>query len=707
MLIHRIKRLNHSSTSIKRVRFYTTFLMVAFFINCSFHATFGQSLSEIRSYLKTNLKYEKDSSATYLDQYQVELKHVNDSCIVAEYYQLFGQWNHFHGKRNTALSSLQKAKQIIDSEPRSAHSDSIRCIIYYSLADQYSYAGETKVAADISKQAVEICDQAVRLVDRSNSNYGAALNHLDIGAYAEALHYMSKTYALDLQSADSSLITADLNTMGKIAELMFDYKQANQYYFQSLRYVPQDAKSEALSLKKKLIRFRNIGTNYLHTTQFDSAYYFLNNSLELSAQVNDSLESGQCYAILADYHSRIGNKKEAISNGKKALSYYNENHERLQNSVELTLAATRSDHTSIETINRIIEYAKKIKDKNILARGYNLRSQVYSNLGQAKLALADLKTSQKMREERMELANNYQTEQLKFDTELLQNQHQIAKLEHQKIREEQRNELLVARGLAIGVGILGLLGALFVFFRYRSKLNVLALKSKQLEQEKTFALQLTEMQAETFRAQMNPHFMFNSLNSINKYILTNEPRIASKYLTKFAALMRLILDHAKERLVPIKDEIRSMELYMQLEQMRSKQSFDIEINLDKNLEHILVPPMLFQPFLENAIWHGLNQLRERRGKIITSISKEQEHVLIRVEDNGIGRKEAKALKTKTTTKKRISQGIKITKNRLQLIKQMHQAEASMSIFDIEEDHQTGTIVEIRIPLILEPKIAHE
>ncbi len=212
---------------------------------------------------------------------------------------------------------------------------------------------------------------------------------------------------------------------------------------------------------------------------------------------------------------------------------------------------------------------------------------------------------------------------------------------------------------------------------------------------------LMEMEMTSLRAQMNPHFMFNSLNSIKHFIIKNDTKDASRYLSKFSQLMRLILQNSQKAMVNLSNELRALELYIQLEQLRFIRKFDYHIHVDPEIRQLQIdiPPMILQPYVENAIWHGLLHKHEE-GTINIDIRKQNESLLIAIEDNGVGRKKARELKSRSAIKHK-SYGMQITSNRLKLVEMLHQLKTDIYIHDLVDEQGTakGTRVEITLPLI--------
>lgn len=230
------------------------------------------------------------------------------------------------------------------------------------------------------------------------------------------------------------------------------------------------------------------------------------------------------------------------------------------------------------------------------------------------------------------------------------------------------------------------------------------LKTNQIKKEealKTFyAKQLAEVEMKALRAQMNPHFIFNSLNSVQKFILKNDSFSASQYLTKFSRLIRLILDHSNQNYVLLQNEIDLLKIYIEIEDLRFDKNFDYEISIDENIEtdSIQIPSMIIQPFIENAIWHGLLH-KETKGKLILQFKKsDSDCIKVIIEDNGIGREKAAELKSKQLLKKK-SYGMQITENRIEILNKTQNQSTICNVYDLKDNKNQaiGTKIEIIIP----------
>jgi ligand-binding sensor domain-containing protein len=214
-----------------------------------------------------------------------------------------------------------------------------------------------------------------------------------------------------------------------------------------------------------------------------------------------------------------------------------------------------------------------------------------------------------------------------------------------------------------------------------------------------FNKQLAQAETKALRAQMNPHFIFNSLNSINSFVIDQKHEIASDYLIKFSKLIRLILDNSRSEMISIEKELETLKLYVFLEAARFDNKFkcDYKIAADVNTNSIMIPPMLLQPFVENAIWHGLMQ-KSGEGNILIEIKKQNEEFLsISITDDGIGREKAAEIKSKSATHK--SHGLKVTSQRIEMMNKLNSTGARVNIFDLKDGDgkALGTKVELIIP----------
>ncbi len=244
--------------------------------------------------------------------------------------------------------------------------------------------------------------------------------------------------------------------------------------------------------------------------------------------------------------------------------------------------------------------------------------------------------------------------------------------------------------------LLALLAAGIIYAVFRRRVAAVREREKI---KAAYEKKIAEVEMSSLRAQMNPHFMFNSLNSINNFILKNDPENASGYLTKFSRLMRLILENSRSEWVSLENELKALELYTELEALRFENSFtySIQARNDVDVETTMVPPMIIQPYVENAIWHGLMHRKEPGSALLIEVWKMDGAVYIKIEDNGIGREEAARRKSKSALSQK-SHGMKITAQRLDIVNKLYNAGAKVEITDLKDQdgRPAGTHVLLKL-----------
>jgi two-component sensor histidine kinase len=258
----------------------------------------------------------------------------------------------------------------------------------------------------------------------------------------------------------------------------------------------------------------------------------------------------------------------------------------------------------------------------------------------------------------------------------------------------------------ISLMVLLAIALLYALYRYRlaqqtlkSRLKAEEALRKQREAEYQQRIAQTEIAA--LRAQMNPHFIFNCLNSIQYFAANNDAEAASDYLTKFSRLIRLVLENSRSEKVTLANELETLRLYIDMEAMRfgKKLAYELTIAPDLDLDSLSIPPLLIQPFVENAIWHGL--MHKRQGGTVRIVVEQPEKQLLRITitDDGIGRARAAEIKSKSVTRHK-SFGMKVTAERIEQINKLYQTHTRVSIYDLTDPQgePLGTQVVVEIPV---------
>lgn len=246
--------------------------------------------------------------------------------------------------------------------------------------------------------------------------------------------------------------------------------------------------------------------------------------------------------------------------------------------------------------------------------------------------------------------------------------------------------------------VLLIAGIIYALYRFRIK------QVRKKEQLKTqYEKKLANVEMSALLAQMNPHFLFNCLNSIDSYIIKNESRKASEYLNSFARLMRLILQNSRSNYISLKDEIETLELYLQMEGLRFRDQFQYEIKIITQTDTgaIVIPPMLIQPYVENAIWHGLMNKQDGTPRKVELLMEERgSNLYCVIQDNGIGRAKAQVVKSHRLSGKKRSMGMQITRDRIEIINKLYDVNTCVTVTDLVDatGNAQGTRVELMIPL---------
>ncbi|MES2762302.1 MAG: two-component regulator propeller domain-containing protein [Bacteroidota bacterium] len=243
---------------------------------------------------------------------------------------------------------------------------------------------------------------------------------------------------------------------------------------------------------------------------------------------------------------------------------------------------------------------------------------------------------------------------------------------------------------------MGVLIVVIIFMIVKNRLD----KIRKREQEKTeLQNKIANTELKALRAQMNPHFIFNAINSVQYFMTNNDPESSQKYLSKFAKLIRYVMDNSKPSSIPLEKELEALKLYIDLEALRFENRFEYELRVDKEIDinYVQIPSMLIQPYIENAIWHGLMH-KKGNGKLNIHIHMYGTVLTCIIEDNGIGRGRSKEIRSSESVTYHKSFGMSVTKERLEIISRLNNINPQINVIDLYENNiASGTRVEISIP----------
>ncbi|MFH1321981.1 MAG: tetratricopeptide repeat protein [Bacteroidota bacterium] len=612
---------------------------------------------------KLNNKNEEAMALFYLgfilskqEKYEKALKHFQRSLVIYEKSNnikkiamtLFniGLIYNYWGNYEKAIELYQKSliiNQELDDKQEIAK-------ILNNLGLIYDYLGNYE-------KAIEFYQRSLKIKEGTGNKQGIAATLGNIGLvysdwsnYEKSLEYHQKSLQLYSELGNNKGIANSLNNIGLIYSNLGNDKKALEYYQNSLKIYKDSDNKKGIANS-----LNNIGLIYFDLGNYEKALIYYQNSLEIKEELGDNQG-------IVNSLNNIGNIYKKIGNYKNALEYFIKSYQ----------------------IAKSNNFTQSIMDN------YISFSETYSLIGDAKNALEYFKQytvikdsifNQESQKQITELQTKYETEKKEKEIELLTKDKALKEAEIKK----QRIFFLLGFITVIFISLL-----LYIYFR-----------TKETKKRNSLQQELNKYMQKVLTQQMNPHFIFNTLNSIQYYILQNDKKSSTKYLTMFAKLMRITLDNSQHHTIPIKDELNALNLYLELETLRFEKKFDYVIKVDKNsdLLNYKIPTLLIQPYVENAIWHGLMHKQEK-GKVTVELNLKDNNIICCIEDNGIGREKAKEIKNKKTHTHK-SLGTKITETRLNLINSLYGSNMNIKYIDLKDEMgiAKGTKVEICVPVM--------
>lgn len=609
---------------------------------------------------------------------------------------------------------------------------------YKNKAQNYHALSQDSMAMLMYDKAIALQTELKSWNELGRTTFNKGLIYFGNSQYEEANSCNLKAYEIFEREKDSFLMGVVLNSIGINQMYRSLYPEALDTYLKAARIYEAIENIENIRYASILT---NIGILYSRLDKYDLSLEYHNKSLELCKTMDYKI--GEANASIS-----IGNLYDTLEQHEKALSYYQEALGMMTEIKNLNGIASARSNIGItynnlkrydEAINEL-EHAKSLfEDLNnihnlsivhecigqaLLENPNRSKAQLYEAKSNFNKALSYAKKSQSIQRESSVLENiskanaflnNYESaygeymKAIKLRDSFLstEKKEEIAKLEakyeyekkeatlkanhdkEQAVKEAEISRQKIIKNVSIlgGSGII--CASLIGFMLYKRKQQAHA-KAK----EASFNLKVSDTELKALRAQMNPHFIFNSLNSILDYIAKNDTENATNYLTKFSKLMRETLEKSRENEITLNEDITILKTYMDIENKRSNYNFEYTIHIDKDLdpENTLIPPMILQPFVENSIIHGLRGI-EKNGRITISFNVKDDMLVCTVEDNGIGRQKSSTLKTDSHKQ---SLGMSITKSRIDILNKKRNTNGTVDIID----QSKGTKIEVKLPLTL-------
>jgi tetratricopeptide (TPR) repeat protein len=491
-------------------------------------------------------------------------------------------------------------------------------------------------------------------------------------------------HLIALQVADSlGLADHKVTALSNIATVytkLGNRAKAKEYYFEC---VAMGRTKQPTSIAPVLA---NLGNLYYYEKEYDSALYYLNSSLQLLKKSGDKAGIGYGLNNIAGIYLETGNTPKAIQGYLEALSINREtgNNTGVAN-VNGNLAECYIKTGEFEKALRCAlashALSKDINEPSATLHSYQLLAQIYSAKKDFETATHYMALESAMKDSLAANENQKQMAEMlvKFDTE--KREAALKKLSDQN--KIQALSISNSRYLLLSLGsllVLVLVAGALIFRQNK-------LRSKQRS---------IELEQKLLRSQMNPHFIFNSLQAIQNFIFTHDKKEAAKYLSAFAHVIRAVLENSRLEQIPLEKEISLLEKYLQLQKLRFGERFDYELHIDPelDLENTLIPPMLSQPFIENAVEHGMGKI-ETGGKIDIYFRQESKYLLLEIIDNGNGMQQEE-----TVVKEHHSLAMIITKERIALLNKKKEQKTIFTLADAfpERTERRGVKVSFQLAM---------
>ncbi len=559
------------------------------------------------------------------------------------------------GRAYRDISEFSKALKLFQEALKvSEDSENVEFRVYSlnMISVVFRRSDAIKSALDYSQEALELAETVENPSDGLKRSINVSLNSIGniyqtLEQYDLAIDKFSQSIKLEKELGNKLGLAINYQNIGECYEAQGKLDLALNSFNTSLRF-----NEEINSEKGKVICNSSIAHVYVHQERIDEAIQILKNTLTKAIALGDQKIITSVYVNLGFAFLKNGNYSEAKNNLTKSLEIatkYNLPAEIAESNKFLSELYIKKDD-----FKKGMEFYKEFK---------KYEEQITSNLN---LRYVN------------DMIVRYESEKRSSQIETLAKENEIVRL---KLRKN-RTTLLIS-----GIALALLAGILYILYR-----------QYQLNSEK----KLLTLEQTMLRSQMNPHFLFNSLNSIKLYIINNEKKNAVHYLNKFSKLVRKILEASSQREIPLAEELETVELYMNIENIRFSNEINFTINIadDLDIHSVKIPSLILQPFLENALWHGLSSKEGQKNITLDAKKGENGFINIAITDDGVGRDAAEKIKESKVLKRK-SVGIDITKERLANFSRDYQNSFHVEIIDLfnENNEPSGTKIVLHIPTI--------
>lgn len=501
----------------------------------------------------------------------------------------------------------------------------------------------------------------------------------------KALEMHIEALSLAEETNDTLLISSSINGIGNVNYNLDRFATSIEYFKRSLAMSKKTGNKLGMA-----INHNNIGESLLKLGEVDSALFHLFTSLDYNYQINSKVGQSICFNSIGGAYIEQGRPHKALEYLEKALLLNEERGDLMQVAISFTnIGETYLDigemNEAESYLLRAIALAREIGTLFQIENTSKLLSELYEKQGANGKALEYFKMSAAYRDSIINEKNIHHltTQQAIFDSE------------RQRARIEELNQQTLKQKSMLDRQRFYLITVLIVVVAVSFAIIMIIRQSQLRNRYKN-----VRHQQRLLRSQMNPHFIFNALSAIQVYILEHDIEKSSRFLTDFARLMRQVLQSSTHDYISLKEEAQILGYYLELQRLRFSEAFEYNLHVDEALptRDIMVPPMLTQPFIENAIEHGIKPIGTG-GKIEVKFRKDRSRMIVVVEDNGIGIDASK--KASEKEKGHESMAIKITRERLDMLRRDSGGKTDLVILDKKQVNpfDRGTIVKIVLPVV--------
>lgn len=600
-------------------------------------------------------------------------------------------------KEQAALSAYHDARSLLQTLKRHERSE----------AHLLVWQSESYLNADLLDTALTLAQRAVELFAEINDPVGAARAERSIGNvytvigdYAKAASHLERATQLARKAGSRRLESMALNGLAYNAFLMLEPKVVESYWLKAL------ALADSIDSPGTAARVRiHYGNFFLAPSTieaygitaeegFTRARTIIEPAIAHFETTGDERLRTAALMTLSNIHQYSGDTESSRKVDREVFRIGQRIADRKMMARSLVSTGSsylvdRNYRRTIRTLDSALVLCTQASMGSTMGSVMYRLSLAHEELGHYAEALSFMK-------KRNILLDSLSDETKYRDMGILEAEHNAAELaladslEHAsalRAVEDSRTiaELRAERTQAwmAGIGFLVVIGALGTWLFIRTDRN---------RRQARYAMRTAQLETKALRAQMNPHFLFNALASINGFIGRNQPDAAKEFVARFGKLTRAVLENSMHNEVPLEKDLEALELYLQLEQARSGNKFDYQVVVDPAIDRQLtrVPPLVIQPFVENAIWHGVAKL-EGRGKIEVHIKEQGDQLLLHVQDDGVGMRDGTI---PVAGAEKTSLGLGITRSRLDLVQQIKGRPAGFRYIEA----MRGTHVEVSLPI---------